>query len=256
MKSFLRLAPLALVLLAALPAPLPAETVDPAEAQRREAVAAQVRANRAAREALNKEIAESAPKFDLDFPGGTPAELVTAIEKASGSPLNVIIPDEHAAVRLPPLRLSQVHTAQIFNAISEASKRLIISGSGNQRGTSEIRMLFLTKDPVASACSLWFFQIPGHVRSEPITRFFPLAYYLQSGLTVDDITTAIHTSWDMSGEAQTPSIKFHQETQLLIAVGQPEQLAVIGDVLEALKTTVLIRAETAKQAPAPGASAH
>src|ERR1035437_7428839 len=37
-------------------------------------------------------------KFNLDFPGGTPKELVAAIEKAMGKPLNVIISsDENSA---------------------------------------------------------------------------------------------------------------------------------------------------------------
>ena len=35
-------------------------------------------------------------KFDLDLPGGTPGELVEAIEEASGKPLNAIVPKEHA----------------------------------------------------------------------------------------------------------------------------------------------------------------
>ena len=42
-------------------------------------------------------------KFDLDFPGGTPRQLVEAINKASGKPLNAIIPDESANIKLPPL---------------------------------------------------------------------------------------------------------------------------------------------------------
>lgn len=33
-------------------------------------------------------------KFNLDFSGGTPKELVAAIQKAMGRPLNVIVPEE------------------------------------------------------------------------------------------------------------------------------------------------------------------
>src|ERR1041385_5181360 len=33
-------------------------------------------------------------RFSLDFPGGTPRELAAAIQKASGKPLNVIVPDD------------------------------------------------------------------------------------------------------------------------------------------------------------------
>src|SRR5512137_1381072 len=45
-------------------------------------------------------------KFSLDFPGGTPRQLVTTIQKAMGKTLNAIIPEEHAYVALPPLKMS------------------------------------------------------------------------------------------------------------------------------------------------------
>lgn len=257
MKSALRLALLAFALLAALPAPLPAQTDD----ARAQAVAAEVQRRREAKfgsaQPTSDQPAEDAPKkFDLDFPGGTPAELVAAIEKASGRPLNAIIDSEYAAARLPSLRLHQVHVAQIFQSLGEATRKIHQQRNGQMTLTYEPRMVFLTKDR-ADHNSVWYFKLEGYPQQpEPITRFFPLAYYLQSGLTVDDITTAIRTSWEISGEAKTPTIKFHQETQLLIAVGQPEQLAIIGDVLEALKTTVRVRAEAAAQTAAHEASAH
>src|SRR5438270_450417 len=56
-------------------------------------------------------------KFDLDFPGGTPKELVSAIQKSAGKPLNVIIPDEFADTRLPALKMKNVDVAQLFRAL-------------------------------------------------------------------------------------------------------------------------------------------
>ena len=61
--------------------------------------------------------------------------------------------------------------------------------------------------------------------------FYPLAPYLERGYTVDDITTAIRTGWKMSGDKETPTISFHKETKLLIAVGEPDKLEVIDNVL-------------------------
>ena len=55
------------------------------------------------------------------------------------------------------------------------------------------------------------------------------------GLSVDDITTAIQTGWKMMGDKETPSISFHKDTQLLIAVGEPGKLETIDAVLEALR---------------------
>lgn len=62
------------------------------------------------------------PKFDLDFNGGTPAQLVKAIETATGKPLNVIINKEDANVELPPLKMNDVSVAQLFQALEAASR--------------------------------------------------------------------------------------------------------------------------------------
>src|SRR5271165_6524870 len=40
-------------------------------------------------------------RFNLDFQGGTPNELVAAIQKAMGRPLNAIVPEELASTKLP-----------------------------------------------------------------------------------------------------------------------------------------------------------
>ena len=64
-------------------------------------------------------------KFNLDFPGGTPIELVAAIEKATGKPLNAIIPKEDADLQMPPLKMSDVAVPQLFAALKAASQKQI-----------------------------------------------------------------------------------------------------------------------------------
>src|SRR4051812_26179833 len=53
-------------------------------------------------------------KFDLDFPGGTPRELVAAIQIAWSKPLNAIVPDEYVGTKLPALKMKQVTVPQLF----------------------------------------------------------------------------------------------------------------------------------------------
>ena len=52
---------------------------------------------------------------------------------------------------------------------------------------------------------------------------------------MDDITTAIQTGWKMLGDKDTPTISFHKDTKLLIAVGEPGKLETIDAVLRALQ---------------------
>ena len=88
-------------------------------------------------------------KFNLDFPGGTPKQLVAAIEKAMGKPLNVIIAEEkNAKVTLPPMKVNDMDVAKIFKALEE-----------NQYSGGDIvkRIAFYTDDSTPSDNTLWKF---------------------------------------------------------------------------------------------------
>jgi hypothetical protein len=193
-------------------------------------------------------------KFNLDFPGGTPKELVADIQKATGKPLNAIIPEEHANVKLPPLKMNNVDVAGLFQALEKANVRTESIITGNYGGfggipsytTMQMSCGFKTTGN-PSDDSIWYFYVdkPGGQPLMPskACRFYSLAPYLDCGFKVDDITTAIQTGWKMMGDDNTPTISFHKDTKLLIAVGEPGKLETIDAVLKAL--------EPPKPAPAP-----
>jgi hypothetical protein len=209
----------------------------------------------AAAETVKKEAAASASpltKFNLDFPGGPPKELVAAIEKATGKPLNVIIPDEFADTKLPSLKMEKVDVVQLFAALGAASHKQenrITRRSGLIYGgdtyTTENTAYGFKTEGNPSDNSIWYFYVqnppppPDFSKPVPvpakIVKFYPLSSYLDSGLTVDDITTAIQTGWKMSGDNSPPELNYHKETKLLMAYGEPDKLKVIEDVLVALQ---------------------
>ena len=88
--------------------------------------------------------------------------------------------------------------------------------------------------------SIWYFRVnkvptTPDVPPNKVSRFYSLTPYLDRGLKIDDITTAVQTAWKMLGETSPPAISFHKDTKLLIAVGAPEKLQVIDQALAALK---------------------
>ncbi len=189
-------------------------------------------------------------KFNLDFPGGTPAQLVKAIEKAMGKPLNAIIPTEDADLQMPALKMNDVVVPQLFAALEAASHKVVavpIPGfSSFQEFTGSYG--FKTADSPLTDASIWYFKadkpsIPPKVSTEKICQFFPLSAYLNRGFTVDDITTAIQTGWKMSGESSTPELSYHKETKLLIAFGEPAKLRTIQNVLDSLPNSPLTKNE-------------
>ncbi|MHB8519985.1 MAG: hypothetical protein ACYDH9_04435 [Limisphaerales bacterium] len=177
------------------------------------------------------------PRFNLDFPGGTPGELVKAIEKASGKPVNVIIPPESADAQLPPLKMTGVTVPNLFETLTLATQR---SGEYRSQRNAAIRQFaiadqFRTEGPQREE-SIWYFKSgkpPAPIEAPKDCRYYQLAPHLET-YKVEDITTAIETGWKMLGITSPPKLSFHKETKLLIAVGNPEDLKLIDDVLKQL----------------------
>ncbi len=183
-------------------------------------------------------------KFNLDFPGGTPKELVAAIEKAMGKPLNAIIPDENADTKIPALKMGNVDVPHLFNAVVNMSYKYapsrIVGGFESQSRDVVSSYGFETKDNDVSDDSIWYFFVykaPTQQAAPPpekVCQFYSLSPYLDRGFTVDDITTAIQTGWKMAGVTPTPELNYHKETKLLIAYGEPNKLQTIQQVLQTL----------------------
>jgi hypothetical protein len=184
-------------------------------------------------------------KFDLDFPGGTPKELIGAIQKASGRPLNAIVPEEFADTQLPALKMKNVSVQQLFQALTTAGQKtqngMTTSTYSFQVGSHQPGQINLGGSSFSAtsvdADTIWTFSNSPKFTSSPppkVCRFYSLSRYLESGTTVDDITTAIKTGAEMLGAGPGPTIRFHKDTKLLIAVGWPSNLEIIDSVLKAL----------------------
>lgn len=188
-------------------------------------------------------VTNSLPKFDLKFPGGTPEQLVKAIEKATDKPLNTVIPDDCRDLKIPPFSVRDVTVAQLFEALYRAS---ITSGHYlYQNADSNAAYLALTNsygfrtDGMPNENSIWYFYwnneaTPQKVISATVCQFYQLSPYLQAGYSVDDITTGVETAWKMLGVTEPPALSYHKETKVLIAVGEKYYVNLIGDVLKQL----------------------
>ena len=179
-------------------------------------------------------------RFNLDFPGCTPRELVAAIAKATGRPLNAIVKDEFANTKLPALKMTGVTVPELFQAFEPASRGSILGPDG--RVSSGSTYGFSTQGKMSDD-SIWYFYSyaspPPPSPTAKVCRFYSLANYVDQGLSVDDITTAIETGWKMLGDISPPTISFHKDTKLLIAVGDPSKLETIDAVLKALEPTTV-----------------
>jgi hypothetical protein len=196
-------------------------------------------------------VTNSLTKFDLNFPGSTPNDLVKAIEKATGKPLNVIIPYENADLKIPALSVNNVTVAQLFEALKQASEKggryAIDNADGvGVYGEGSVSEYGFSTVGRPSDNSIWYFSWDGEPGpfqriSATTCKFYQLSPYLDAGYKVDDIKTAVDTAWKMLGVTNTPTLSYRKDTGLLIAVGASDRVDLIGDVLKQLSTTPKVK---------------
>ena len=184
--------------------------------------------------------------------------MIDAIEKQSGIHVNAVIPKEHANYPIPALKMNGITLKDLFSAIKSASQRTVKYVTGTTTdGAGNIRQQYQSGPEFAgfqSVGNVWYFQWQKDSvlqESKPkLCRYYQLGPYL-TGRKVEDITTAVQTGWKMLGETNLPELKFHQETAMLIAVGEENQLKLIDNVLEQLRIDSVPRVLTDFTSPKP-----
>jgi hypothetical protein len=190
-------------------------------------------------------VTNSLTKFDLDFLGGTPKELVKAVEKTIGKPVNTVIPDDCTDLKIPAVSVKNVTVAQLFEALRLASKTtrrydVIDPFTWNGTWSERTSTYGFQTEGVPNENSIWFLIKEGDdsgpfISVAPtVCKFYQLSPYLEAGYKVEDVTTAIETAWKMLGVTKMPTLSYHKDTKVLIAVGDADKVHLIGDVLEQL----------------------
>ena len=163
------------------------------------------------------------PGFNLTFKGGTPQELVQEMKNAvAGSftepdnvfPINVVVPKDLEDVQVPPLTMQSVNPRTVFDTLN-----LIWQSEG-------LRW-------VSAGDKAWVLQTAPDRRK---AQAFFVGHLLKK-YKIEDITTAVKTTWEFGGNAGRlkPELKFHQDTEMLIALADGGQLSTVNEVLTQLR---------------------
>jgi hypothetical protein len=199
-------------------------------------------------------------RMDIDFTGGDPKKLIFAMEEASHTRPNVIIHPEAANIKIPAFSLRNVTAGQVFTALNMLNQ----TGDGG-----------LWQPVINEAGEIWTLMPPPRQLIPPIIdpstglpvgqnqpakparsqsrqcRVFNLTPVLDD-YTVEDVTTAVKGAWELMNVQEEPVIKYHKDTKLLIAFGEPNELALINQVISELSNNVRIKqALAAKTSEAP-----
>jgi hypothetical protein len=198
-----------------------------------------------------------AKRIDLHFKGGTPRDLIAAMGAALGKEVNAVIGDEGAKVKLPEFRVRNATVADIFEALGRISKRSVkVPLGGGSYQQQIVQSQFLRVDNTGDD-TLWSFvsneaEVAEALEKEVLQKrqlqHFQLGEYLSDRLTIEDITTALQTGWEMVGAKEMPDLKFHPQTGILIVAGDPKLLDQIPDLLKCLPKRKI---QTTEKLPPP-----
>ncbi len=154
--------------------------------------------------------------FSLDFPGGSIADLLQAIEKVTGQAPNVIVSKNEANVSIPAFKVGGITFSTLARALTAAG-----AGVWMQNSSNSWAVLTANRSP----------QSPEN-RSVSV---YSIASLLKTH-TVTDIVAAIQLALEMAPSTDAPKavIRYHKETSLLLLSGTQEQIGLATRVLNAL----------------------
>lgn len=165
----------------------------------------------------------AAPLFDVSFPGGNVKEYLEAVRRAHPGARVVIMPGVER-FPMPPVDLQSV---TLDAAIRVAADRQDYS----------IGKLNAQAFPVEGANELLYrvwLETRGY---DPRSGVWSLSALLDTGkphgLKPEDVLSAVQTALSLFDTPAT--VKYHQETQLLLARGSQDQIDQIGKVLAELE---------------------
>ena len=162
----------------------------------------------------------AASLINLDFPGGTVAELVATTAKTEGGTFNLIGEKADMAAELPPFSLRNAEP----QALAVALDSLLKARGLEVGGSSNLFVLRKRSHPEAPAAPKNFVES------------FPLTSQLEFQ-SVDDIVDAIRMAWQLD-PAHDPAalrLKFHPATKLLFVSGTGEAIGLAHSVIINLK---------------------
>ncbi len=210
------------------------------------------------------------PRMDFRFDGVPLTEAIKGIQEqyhkaAAPKYLNVVI-GEHlrdlAETNTITLSVKQVTAGELLKLIGTSSQRRIawqqfqngsytlIQGNGGfsfipeHSSGGNPTYLLQSEYPAAYGATQpnLYGQLPAGQPQQAVAperkfvSYFSLEPYLDR-FKVEDITTAMKLGWELSGAKELPTMKFHEETKLLVVSGTTDQLAVVTAVLQNLSTS-------------------
>jgi len=172
--------------------------------------------------------------ISVKFAGGTVTEYVKALVKEAGT-INIVVALEAADVPMPPVTLTKVTVSAAIDLVDGRSASL--PGRIIELGVRHMPQYAEEELPTYQISA----DVLGTVRPRPNASVWTIANLVRGDVfDTDDVLAAVETALDVVESTTEPIIRFHKETGLLIARGDPHQLGTINEVLEQLERSQIL----------------
>ncbi len=180
--------------------------------------------------------------ISLEFSGGSAMDYVASIRRAAGE-TNIVVAPEASEIPMPPVTLTQVTVAGAID---------LLDGRGHERPSRTVTLLVRHMpmyDPAERQTYQVLARVVGRAAASP-TQVWTVSNLLTNGITSEAVLAAVEMALEVVGSKTEMDIRFHEDTGLLIAHGDQEQLEVINEVLKRLNESVLLSHLDAKRGEA------
>ena len=170
-------------------------------------------------------------RMNMEFDGMRIEEIAAYLTGKSPTPVSFIFEGKSGSVVLPRMKLKSVTVKEFVTVVNQMT---MLSGDSGSlpfkiHPVTDVEGVYVIEDISRARAAKGVDPFQGSPTSPgPSTPsvFLDLADVLTEKLTINDVTTAIQTAWGTgNSEADAESLKFHEETKLLVVNAPDDRLA-------------------------------
>jgi hypothetical protein len=170
--------------------------------------------------------------ISVDFPGGTLAQLLTAISNSGSQPFNLIASKEALALPLPQFSLRNVGPRDLALALDQLLVGYIVDFPTEKTERDGLPVFTLRATEPVHQQNAETKQRPSRATSYPITQL------LQAQMPIDKVIDSINAAWtlDPANKPDDLKVKYHEGTGILLVSSRDERaLALVDRMIMSLR---------------------
>ena len=184
-------------------------------------------------------------RIDLDWQGGSVGEFFKILNEMRGGYMNFVVTPGAKDVQVPPFQLKNSSLPTICSLLDTVVTDLELTvAMGSDHGSVSDFADSYEEDwkelQQAMGVPCLIVKLATFDGNEPILRSVNL-YRLSDILAkyaLAELATAVETAWAFLPGNSTGTLKFHEETKLLICSGTPDQLEIASQLIDDLREQV------------------